>query len=67
MDMNEYLVEKMVGAQLAEMHAAAARADLARRAAPARPPVRVVLGLALIRLGRWTLGSGHRRLASRTS
>lgn len=67
MDMNEYLVGKMVGLRLSELHAAAARADLVRRAGPPRPPVRVALGLALIRLGRWTLGSGHRRLASRTS
>jgi hypothetical protein len=67
MDMNEYLIEQMVGLRLSELHAAAARADLARRAAPARSPVRVALGLALIRLGKWTLGPGHRRLASRTS
>ena len=67
MDMNEYLIGKMVGLRLSELHAAAAQADLARRAVPPRPPVRVALGLALIRLGRWTLGPGHRRLASRAS
>jgi hypothetical protein len=57
----------MVGMRLAEMHAAAARADLARQAAPARPTARVALGLALIRLGTWAIGPGHRPLASRTS
>jgi hypothetical protein len=67
MDMNEYLIGKLVGLRLSELHAAAARADLARRAMPPRPPVRVALGLALIRLGRWTVGPGHRRLASRAS
>ena len=67
MDMNEYLIGKLVGLRLSELHAAAAQADLARRAVPPRLPIRVALGLALIRLGRWTLGPGHRRLASRTS
>ena len=67
MDMNGYIVEQLVRVRLSEMRASAARADLARRAAPARPGVRVALGLALIRLGTWALGPGHRPLASRTS
>jgi hypothetical protein len=67
MDMNEYLIEHMVSVRLSELHEAAARQSLARAAGPARPSVRVALGLALIRLGTWALGPAHRPLASRTS
>ena len=66
MDMNEYLVEKMVGERISEMHAAALRRQLHTTVA-ARRPMRVTLGLALIRLGTWALGPAHRRLAPRTS
>jgi hypothetical protein len=66
MDMNSYLVEKLVSTRLSEMRAAAARLDLARQASPKRP-LRVALGVALIRLGHWALGPGRRPLASRTS
>jgi len=66
MDMNEYLIEKMVGERISEMHAAAAHLHLPARWAP-RQPLRVRLGLALIRLGHWALGSAHRPLAPRTS
>ena len=66
MDMNEYLIEKMVGERISEMHAAALRWHLPAKWAPRRP-LRVRLGLTLIRLGHWTLGSAHRPLAPRTS
>jgi hypothetical protein len=67
MDMNEYLIEHMVTARLAELHENAARQSLARAAAPARPGLRVALGLALIRLGTWAVGPARRPLASHTS
>jgi hypothetical protein len=56
----------MVGERISEMHAAALRRQLQTTGA-ARQPIRVTLGLALIRLGTWALGSAHRRLAPRTS
>jgi hypothetical protein len=65
MDMNEYLIEKMVGERIAEMHAAAAR--WSRAGWGSRRPLRVRLGLALIRLGQWALGPAHRPLAPRPS
>jgi hypothetical protein len=66
MDMNEYLIEKMVGERISEMQAAALRGHLRALPGPRRP-LRVRLGLALIRLGHWALGSAHRPLAPRTS
>jgi hypothetical protein len=66
MDMNEYLIEKMVGERISEMQAAALRWHLPALWGPRRP-LRVRLGLALIRLGHWALGSAHRPLAPRTS
>ena len=66
MDMNEYLIEKMVGERISDMQAAAVHRNLATARAPHRA-LRVRLGLALIRLGHWALGPGHRPLASRTS
>jgi hypothetical protein len=66
MDMNEYLIEKMVGERISEMHAAALRWHLPAMWPPRRP-LRVRLGLALIRLGHLALGAAHRPLAPRTS
>ena len=66
MDMNEYLIEKMVGERIADMQTAAVRWNLSAARAPRRP-LRVRLGLALIRLGHWAVGSAHRPLAPRTS
>ena len=66
MDMNEYLIEKMVGERIAEMHAVAQRLRGPARWT-ARQPLRVRLGLALIRLGHRALGPAHRPLAPRTS
>jgi hypothetical protein len=64
MDMNGYVLELMVRQQIAERHAGAARLEMLRSAAPPRRPLRIVIGLALIRLGTWTLGNTHRRLAT---
>ena len=66
MDMNEYLIQQMVRLRMSEMHEAAARqamVSFARR----RTGVRVALGLALIRLGRWAVGPARRPLASHGS
>jgi hypothetical protein len=52
MDMHEYLAE----AHLAALREQALRERLARAARPARPPLRVTLGYALIRLGHRLLG-----------
>jgi len=66
MDMNEYLIEKMVGERIAEMQARATRWQQSARVT-VRRPLRVRLGLALIRLGHWAVGPAHRPLAPRTS
>jgi len=66
MDMNEYLIEKMVGERISDMRTAAVRWNLSAVRAPRRP-LRVRLGLALIRLGHWAVGPAHRSLAPRPS
>jgi len=66
MDMNEYLVDRLVHIRMSEMHEAAARRSLVS-SARRRTGVRVTLGLALIRLGRWALGPARRPLASHSS
>jgi hypothetical protein len=66
MDMNGYALEILARDHLAELRARCQREELARAATPAGS-LRVALGLALIRAGRWTLGDAGRRLASRTS
>jgi hypothetical protein len=67
MDMNSYALEALAREHLGELHARAERAQRARAAASPRPPLRVALGLALIRLGTRALGSTHRALAARPS
>ncbi len=60
MDMNLYFAEWLVRERLAEARAAAARSALVGAAVPARRPVRIRLGLALVRLGRLLQGSRPR-------
>lgn len=55
MDLNEYLAECLVKERLAEAWAAAARSALLRDLPPRRP-IRIALGLGLVRIGRWILG-----------
>lgn len=55
MDVNEYLVECLVRERLAEAQATAIP-SWHLSSLPRRRPVRVALGRALIRLGRWILG-----------
>ena len=64
MDMNLYALELMAHQQIAERHAGAALYELARAGTTPRRPLRIAVGLALIRLGTWTLGRTHRRLAT---
>ena len=67
MDMNGYALEIIARQQIAERHAGAALYELARAAAPPRRPLRIAIGLALIRLGTWALGPARRTLSPRTS
>ena len=66
MELNTYVMEAIARQELAERRIAAMREGLARAAARPRRPVRVTLGLALIRLGTLTLGP-HRPLVPRSS
>ncbi len=54
MDMNEYCMQEIAGERLREMRAAAQIAALCAEAP--RPPLRVILGHALVRLGNRLLG-----------
>jgi len=59
MDMNDYLIDTLVRQRLDDIRADARRAVLAAALAPPRQPLRVTLGVALMRLGRWVLGDEH--------
>ena len=61
--MNTHLHAQLVKERLDEARAEAARVALLRALAPARRPVRVALGLALIKAGRLLAGraTGPRR------
>ena len=63
MDMNLYVLEVTARHHLSERRAEAARYLLAKAAAPPRTPLRVALGLALIRLGTWARGDVGREAA----
>jgi hypothetical protein len=58
--MNMYLEEWLARDRLDEARALAARLALVRGLASARRPVRVAVGLALIRTGHWVAGRGPR-------
>lgn len=55
MDFDEYFAEWLVRERLAEARQLAARQALIDSASPASRPVRVAVGVALIRVGRWLL------------
>jgi hypothetical protein len=59
--MNMYLDEQLVRDRLEDARAMTARQALVRGLRPARRPVRVTLGLALIRAGHWMAGRAPRR------
>ena len=61
---NYYMAEQAAKDRLNEARAIAAQARLAAMASPAPERLRVVLGLALIRLGRSLAGDGAKRAGS---
>lgn len=54
--MDDYMMRFLAKQRLAEMQAFAQHQAIIRAARAARPPVRVRVGLGLIRVGRWLLG-----------
>ncbi len=54
--MNTHLHEELVRARLDEARATAAHLALLRALRPARRPVRVAVGFALIKIGHWVAG-----------
>jgi hypothetical protein len=59
--MNTHLHLQLAREQLDEARATAARWALLRSLRPARRPVRVAVGLALIKIGHWVAGRAPRR------
>src|SRR6266496_145810 len=59
--MNTYLDEQLVRERLDEARAFAAQQALIQSLRPVRRPMRVALGLALIRTGHWVAGRAPRR------
>jgi hypothetical protein len=56
MAMNTHLHEQLIRERLDEARAMAAHLALVRTHRPARRPVRVTVGFALIRIGHWVAG-----------
>jgi hypothetical protein len=61
---NYYMAEQAAKDRLNEAREIAAQARLAAMASPAPEPLRVVVGLALIRLGRSLAGDNSKRANS---
>jgi hypothetical protein len=61
MDWHDYITRELIEDQLAERRAYAARERLLQAQRAPRPPVRVIAGRALIRLGAWIVGPMARR------
>ena len=59
--MNPQLEEQVARQRLEEARAEAARWALIRQLRPARKPMRVVVGFALIKIGHWVAGRAPRR------
>ena len=59
--MNVFLDEQLVRERMEEARAMAARQALIRGLRPVPGPVRVAVGLALIRAGHWVAGRAPRR------
>ena len=58
--MNTHLHAQLVKERLDEARAKAAQVALLRALAPARRPVRVAVGFALIKIGRWVAGQASK-------
>lgn len=54
--MNEYVMHLLVKERMEEARAFGARRARARSLRPPRRPIRVYLGLGLVRIGHWMLG-----------
>jgi hypothetical protein len=65
--MISHLDEHLVRERLEEARAFAARAALIRSLRPARRPVRVVVGIALIKFGHWVAGQASKGAPKRNS
>ena len=63
--MNIYLEEQLARDRVAEARAWAAQHGLVQDFAPARRPIRVTLGHALIRVGHWVVGRERRHTHAR--
>ena len=59
--MHTYLDEQLVRERLDEARAFAARLALVRGLRPIRRPLRVAVGLFLVRVGHWVAGRAPRR------
>ena len=59
--MNPQMEEQVARQRLEEARAEAARWALIRQHRPARKPMRVVVGFALIKIGHWVAGRAPRR------
>jgi len=59
--MNPQMEEQVARQRLDEARAEAARWALLRQLRPARQPMRVVVGFALIKVGHWVAGRAPRR------
>ena len=59
--MNPQMEEQVARQRLEEARAEAARWALIRQLPPARKPMRVVVGFALIKIGHWVAGRAPRR------
>ena len=67
MDVDSYVMERLVESRLAEARARSARYALLSSLRPPRPSVLAVAALALIRVGRWLGGRRPLRASNRTS
>ena len=61
--MNPLMEEQVARQRLDEARAEAARRALLRDLRPARRPMRVTVGFALIKVGHWVAGRAPRRAA----
>ena len=61
--MNYHLAEQLAKDRLAEARDVAATATLLREGRAPSEPLRVTVGLALIKLGRWMAGQAAKRSA----